>query len=206
MAMIEEKRAVFYDNLGDTHVVLVTINPGVFLGIESYNDMGEKTGYINFCFHPHNRIFLESVYCFDNCRSKGVASRISELTDFVLREYVGYIIRGVYLPSQLSIDRECEIYRSPQELDLRATKFYQKNGYEIISLEDYLNNPVLYPNLLKDYDFQLGEELVEVIVTKKIKALEKYQYKEIGGIYVHDNVINSFDSIPKSKILGRYGS
>lgn len=200
MVEIEEKRAVFVDNIGKVHVALLRINPELFVDIRTYSDENEPTGYMRLWFHPNNRIFLDTVYCYDKYRSRGIASKISDLADFLLQEYIGYVIRGVYEPKQLSTDRKNNIYRDQQELNLRASEFYKKCGYQIVSLKDFLDEPYLYPELNKLDDFQLGEKLADFIVEKKIIPMEKYQFCEMDEIYVHNNalgIINS-DSISNS--------
>lgn len=167
MAEIEERRAMFIDNIGEVHIAVIRTNPSLFIDIKTYSEKNEPTGYMQLWFHPNKRIFLDTVYCYDKYRSRGIASKISNLADFLLRDYIGYIIKGAYEPRQLATDRQNNIYRSQEELNLRASKFYKKCGYQIVSLKEFLDKPHLYPELNKKDDFQFGEELVNFIVKKK---------------------------------------
>lgn len=190
MSEIKKRKAIFIDNIGKVHIAVITINPKKFIDIHVYNEANESTGYMQLWFHPNNRIFLDTVYCYDKYRSRGIASKIGELADFLLRDYIGYVIRGSYEPKQLSTDRENNIYRDQLELNLRASEFYKKCGYQIVSLKDFLDKPHLYPELNKNDDFQLGEELASFIVEKKIIPLENYYFSDIDGVYVHNNAID----------------
>lgn len=190
MTEIEERRAMFIDNIGKVHIAVIRTNPTLFIDISTYSVLYEPTGYMQLWFHPNSRIFLDTVYCYDKYRSRGIASKISDLADYLLRDYIGYIIRGCYEPKQLSTDRQNNIYRDQQELNLRASEFYKKCGYQIVSLKEFLDNPYLYPELNKEDDFQLGEECVSFIVEKKIVPMERYPFFEIDGMYVHNNAID----------------
>ena len=168
MAVLIEKYAQFVDNKGQKQQVKILINDGIFIGIDTYDDNNNHTGYMRIFFHPNNRLYLDSIYCYDEFRGSGIANYISDLADFILNEYIGYTIRGVYEPTQLSTDRENNIERNIEDLDNRAKAFYKKAGYEIIGYEDYINNRSKYPNINED-DFYLGEGGPATIVAKTLK-------------------------------------
>lgn len=137
---------------------------------------------MNIFFHPNKKLYLDTIYCYDQFRKSGIATLISELADYILREYNGYVIRGVYEPGQLSTDRENNIERSKEELEIAARKFYKKAGYIIIEYEEYLKDKSKYPFLINE-DFYIDEEGATTIVAKQIKQREYPYYEENGTIY-----------------------
>lgn len=182
---IIEKEVYFIDYKGNEQYAKIKFNDGVFLDIHTFNQNNTCTGYMRIYFHPNNRLYLDVVYCYDEFRGMGVATFISELADYVLSCYTGYIIRGVYEPGQLSTDRENKIERSDEYLDLNARKFYSRAGYEIINYEDYCNNKDKYLYLTNE-DFILGEDGPTTIVAKPI-ILKEYPFYEENGIIYHND-------------------
>ena len=178
--------ALFKDKSGNIQIITIYIVPGLCIHLHSINEDLESTGYMYTYIHPDKRIFLDTLYCYHNFRGNGVAASLSELMDYLLKDYIGYIIRGVFSPNQLSTDRIDNIPCSTEELMARATSSYQKNGYQIITHDDFLVNQANYPELVEELDFQLGEGFTQSIVTKKI--VEKpYIYHKIGDLIVNDN-------------------
>lgn len=195
----EEYQAYFLDKSGCIENAEIHFLPGTFINIDVYRGNSVVTGYTCLHFHPNQRIFLDVIYCYDQFRSNGIATMISRLTDYLLEPYAGYIIRGVYGPSQLSTDRIQVLTRSKEELDQRARNFYQNSGYTIISYDDYLKSPSLYPDLTIDDDFQLGEERANCIVTKKIVPLNSDFFYEENGILLDKRL--ELDSENKKLVL-----
>lgn len=72
-------------------------------------------------------------------------------------------------------DRKNNVIRGQEELSLRATNFYYCCGFQLF-LQDYQKSSNFYPELNIDDDFQLGEELVNSIVVKKIEPKLDYLY------------------------------
>ena len=179
---IIEKQVDVIDYNGIEQIAEIKFNIGVFLAINTYDKNNNHTGYMRMYFHPNNRLYLDVIYCYNEFRGSGIASFISELTDYILRDYQGYVIRGCYEPSQLSTDRENKIDYNNQELDVYVRKFYNKAGYEIIKYEEYLNNQEKYPYLTIN-DFFLDEGGYNVVVAKIIKLKDYSFYEEDGMIY-----------------------
>lgn len=201
----EEYQAYFLDKSGYIENAEIQILPGHFINIDVYRENSSvTTGYTCLHFHPNQRIFLDVIYCYDWFRGNGIATMLSHLTDYLLKPYVGYIIRGIYEPSQLSTDRLQGLVCSKEELDQRARKFYQKSGYTIIPYEDYLKSSSLYPDLTIDDDFQMGEEIANCIVTKKIVPLSRDFFFEEDGILLDKRL--ELDSEIKKKLLHRKNS
>lgn len=180
-----EKQAFLNDYKGNEQQAIIRINDGIFVGIDTFNQNNDPTGYIRIYFHPNNRLFLDVIYCYDEFLGAGIATLISDLADYVLSGYSGYVIRGAYDPKQLSTDRENQIERSERELDIRAREFYAGAGYEIVEYESYLNNKDKYPYLVKE-DFYCGEGGPTAIVAKEIVSKE-HSFLEDNGIIYHTN-------------------
>ena len=144
----------------------------------SYNFLG----YMNIQLQENNRLYLSEIYCYDEYRGSGIATKLSELADFILQPYQGYVLRGVYYPTQMSKDLD-NISRSKEELDARARSFYEKNGYEVLKYSDYLNNKEKYNFLNEKDDFYINNQLVDEIVFKVITPKSYHLYEDNGLIF-----------------------
>lgn len=165
--------AIFSDSIGEIHIVEIIQKNNAFLSLKSRTKDGDNSGYMNLYFHPNNRIFLDTIYCYDKFRGRNIASNLSILSDYLLQEYEEWMIRGAYEPGQLSTDRLNNIYISKENLNDRAINFYLSNGYRIIEYKDYIKNTSKYAYINEENDFQLGEEKADIIVVKFVK---KYDY------------------------------
>lgn len=146
-------------------------------------------GYMNIYFHPNKRFYLDTIYCYDAFRGRGIASNLSEISDFIMQKYQGYKIRGVYEPGQLSTDRINNIARDKEEMEKRADCFYQSTGYKKIEYKDFIEHPEKYPEIDENLDFQLGEEIAKTIIVKNIKTRQKYPFRVINGVLVNENAL-----------------
>jgi len=84
MINFKDKKAIFYDNKGRLQIAIIYCVPGQVISIKTFNENQKETGYMNLYFHHHNRIFLDTIYCYDEFRSNGIAKKISELADYLL--------------------------------------------------------------------------------------------------------------------------
>lgn len=184
MTHIIKKQAFFIDNNENEQYANIIINEGIFIGIDTFCN-NKQTGYTRIYFNPDNRFYLDAIYCLDEFRGIGIATVISELSDYIMSKYEGNIIRGAFKPTQMSTDRDNNIERSEDELDIAARRFYKKSGYEVINYEEYINNPKIYPYIDPE-DFQLGEEIAKTIVAKVISKKEFSFIKKDNIIYQVD--------------------
>ena len=90
------------------------------------------------------------------------------------------------MPRQMSTDINNKI--SDEQLDIQARRFYQRNGYVIISQEEFLRNPELYNMLSKEIDFPLGE------TTSNIKIFKKFLFIFLFTIVINFRLILSHKS------------
>lgn len=185
MTSIIKRNAKFVDNNGNPQTAIITINPGIFIGIDSFDKNNTLTGYASMHFHPNNRFLLDVIYCLDKFRGNGIATMISELADYIMKEYEGYVIRGVFKPTQMGTDRRNNVVRSELELDTAARRFYATNGYEVINYDDYISAPEEYP-YLNFMDFQRGEEIAKTLVAKVIVPKE-YSFIESNDVIYSRN-------------------
>ena len=194
--------AVFVDNLGAIHRVEINKRGDMFIALDATDVFGERTGYIRFWVNPNNRFYLSEIYCFNQFRGRGIATFLNDIAEYILKDYEGYIVRGVFEPAQLSTDKLDNVYCSKEELYARAIAFYQKVGYQIITLEDYKKNPEKFFGINEIEDFQLGEEIADTIVVKVIKKQENYKVREINGVLVHDSYIEAKKTTPDEVNMG----
>ena len=181
-----EKSVFLTDNNGNLLQGRILITDKM-ISIRLVDTNNELLSYINLFFQDNKRFFLSEIYCYDKYRGNGIATKLSELTDFVLKDYEGYVIKGVYYPSQMSSDYK-NIPRSKEELDARAKSFYKKNGYEIVNYYDFKNHRDKY-YYLNENDFINNNDYVENIVVKVIKNKE-HDYFEEDNIIFNSNKKN----------------
>ena len=177
---IVNKVALFKDYNGDIHRADIKIIAEKYIGITTYLD-NEPSGYMNIHFHPNNRLYLDTIYCYSKYRRLGVASMISKIADYILKDYNSFIIRGTYYPCQLSTDTKNKVQPSIEELDVAARSFYKKANYLVISFEEFVKDKVNYPFLANE-DFCLSEEGLTTIVAKEIKPEVPFFYEDNGLI------------------------
>lgn len=180
------KNAFLNDNKGNIMQAIIDFQDDI-ISIRMFDDQYKLLGYMNLQIQKNNRIFLNEVYCYDEHRGSGIATRLSELADYVLKDYPNYIIRGVYSPTQMSTDID-KIPRSYMELEQRARHFYEKNGYEILSRNKYEVCKDRYEFLNIEDDFTINNQLINEIVFKVIKEKE-YNFYEDNGLIYYDNKI-----------------
>lgn len=187
--------AIFTDKQGEAYIALIKNNNIMGITIDVYTIYEEKSSYleirINAC--PAKRVYLNNIYCYEKFRGRGLASHMSTLLDFVLKDYNGYIIYGDFVPSQMSSDTETGTM-TKEELIKRATEFYKKARYDILSYNEYIEAASSYPYLDPETDFMSCKNDY-MRIFKQITPQLEYEYEEVNGILIHKNA---------SKILKPY--
>lgn len=178
------KNAIFYDNKNNKQYANILITEDKFIGINTFDEQSNPTGYMHICFEENNRFYLDTIYCYDRYRKSDIASIISNLAEYILKDYIGYIIRGEYKPGQLSTDIESNNH-TQEELDTAARNFYEKNDYQVIEYNTYINNKDSY-NFITEKDFYFAGIKKDKIVVKIIKE-KKYPFVETDGIIYYTN-------------------
>lgn len=187
---LDKKFAIFRDGKGDINIVDIYINLGKCFILKSRNEQGQDTGYMNIYFNPNRIFYLDVIYCYDAFRGRKIATNLSEIADYVLQKYEGYVIKGSYEPQQLSTDRISGISRDNQELEERAATFYLGAGYQKVRYKDFKCHPERFPNIDESY-FRFGEGAAETIVVKIIRQKQKYPFQIKDGVLVSENVLEN---------------
>lgn len=157
---------------------ILNIIKGDYILINLNNDI-EKVGTMELYFRDHKKITLESIYCRDSYRGKGIGKTLLDISDYLLKDYDSYTICGVYYPCQMIED--IHIKRSEEELDSQARRFYLKNGFNILSYHDYIENQDKY-SMINPKDFSPTiKKFKRSIVYKKISKLDNYRFIERDG-------------------------
>ena len=154
---------------------IINILKDNYILINLYNSV-EKVGYMETYFHGTKKITLENIYCIDKYRGNKVGSTLLDISDYLLKDYIGYTLCGVYYPCQMLDD--IKILRDPNELDMKARSFYLKHGFDIVSFSEYESDKDKYP-LININDFSPTiKKFRRSVVYKKISKLDNYRFKE----------------------------
>lgn len=188
---LDKKFAIFKDEKGDINIVEIYINLGECFMLKARNEQGKETGYMNIYFNPGERFYLDTIYCYDAFRGRRIATNLSQIADYILQKYQGYVIRGRYEPQQLSTDRINGISRDEEELERRADNFYFSEGYQKVQYKDFKSHPERYPSLDERLDFQLGEEVAKTIIAKTVRQRQKYPFQTKDGVLISENVLEN---------------
>lgn len=180
-----EKSAFILNDNGNLNQAIINYENNE-ISIRMFDVNYELLGYMNLFIQKNNRILLSEIYCYDKYRGSNIASIISELADYLLKDYRDYVIRGRFYPSQMSSDI-LSYPRSKEELDLRARNFYIKNGYKILSLDEFLKNKEEYSFINDEYDFTYNGGKTNTIVYKVIKDKDYNFYEQDGLIYYNNS-------------------
>ena len=173
------KLLYFSDNKGNIYHGDIIINENKGILIYAYDKDENEVGYMHIYYPPNNRLFLDVIYCYEKYRQLGIASSLSELADFLFKDCQGHVIRGIYMPGQMSTDRMSK--QKFGTMDNAARMFYAKNGYDVIGYSDYVLNKDKYP-YINDSDFCLGEDDTDVIVAKVMQDKDYLYYEDNNEI------------------------
>lgn len=157
------------------------------LSFESFDENMNGTSHLSFFDDEHlkNRLYLAMVTTNHSCFGKGLATNANCFAEFLLKNTNYNYIYGIFSPGQYE-NRNIKTF-SQKDLDLIARKFYSKIGYYIISENDYLKNPEMYPYLSIE-DFLDGDYLFKIVAKNFEKEKVDCGFKTISGIHVKNNV------------------
>lgn len=142
----------------------------------------EKVGFMELYFHGAKKITLENIYCLDKYRRQGVGTLLLDISDYLLKDYEGRILCGVYYPTQM-IDEG--VIKTEEELDTAARSFYLKNGFNILKHSDFIKNHKMYPEIGYDY-FSSAYSYGRSIVYKKIEEKDDYRIISNGNVLLEN--------------------
>lgn len=153
----------------------------------------EEVGYMELYFRGVKKVTLETIYCADKYRKHGIGTTLLDISDTLLKNYVGYILCGEYYPTQMLND--ITKIRSDKELDKAARSFYLKHGFNITSYKDYIANPNNYPLInINDFDTFI-RRFGRSVVYKKIEEKDEYRF-----IYNGDTILEKPKYIVKRNV------
>lgn len=189
----DTKIAVFYDKIGELQVAIIKYLPKVGIHIDVFNLNGIETAFKKMYYHDMKRIYMSEIYVYEQFRGNKIAGILADLTDFILKDFIGYTLRGVKDPYQALDEKNQNI--TEEELNRRADAYYKRAGYQIIYYEEYKKNKKAYPIVDELTDFILHEEVPECIIMKKVEPKLEYEFAEIDGLLVHKNALENLEEI-----------
>ena len=171
-------QAFFLDKEGKLYYATIDMLPTEFkeylndriISITVYDINDNEVGYTR--IYPEREkngrltFYYDVVYVYDKYRNKGIGTKINELVDYLLRNYEGHLIRGIYMPENSSTSKE--------EADKMTTYFHNKSGYSIITCKEYDKNKNKYP-YLNEQDFVFDEFGGTTIAAKVIEE-QDYEF------------------------------
>ncbi|NCB48565.1 MAG: hypothetical protein EOM55_02955 [Clostridia bacterium] len=188
MDLGDKKVAVMVDKDGKLQIIdAIFQNVLNTFEFESYNENLENTNSLSFSLDDNNkkRLLLKLILT-RNCQfGKNLSTNANTFAEFIMKNEPYKFIYGIFSPGKY--DNESVGNLTPAKLDFKARKFYARNGFEIISLCNYLENPEKYPFISKK-DFEDGDFLFKLVAKEIQNEKKDYGFKKINGIFVKDNV------------------
>lgn len=180
--------AVMVDRSGNLQLINVFLQNVVnCFTFSSYDTNCQETNHLQISIDEKfdNRLYLALISTYYGQFGKGLGTNANTFAEFLFKDKPFKYIYGIFCPGyheNMGVRTHTQ-----KEFDYIARKFYQKNGYEVISKYKFLENPEKYPFLSEsdfdDVNFQLK------IVGKDInKEKRDFGFKKINGVFVKDNV------------------
>lgn len=162
--------------------------------VNVYDEFLNSLGYFHLSFFNEKVSYLDVIYTFHHMRSLGIGKQMSNLMDYILKNKGSSFVYGSYLPQQLSDDKRNNIYCSQEELESRATNFYNSTGFHYITAENLKKCIEQFPEL-NDQNLKaiINLEIEEQIVYKKVDKTKDCKYKNYGDILIHEEVLKLKD-------------
>lgn len=168
------KRITFYDNCENYCHGIVNINKSL-VTIDALDDTDNKMGNIQLMVG--DRIFLDSISCEREYSRLGIGTALIDMFEYLYRDYTG-IVYGIYAPFNIALN--------VVENDVIGKEFYKKNGYQIVSRRDFIDNPELYPGLMID-DFIEAKRIFNYsLIYKQSIQKDEYRFTEKCGQIVEN--------------------
>ena len=174
-------KAYFYDNCDNYYYAKISIKNSL-LRITAYNDSGDEVGHIEVVLG--NKIMINEILCAKDYMRLGIGTALIDLFEYLYRDYCG-IVYGIYVPmnTALNVNENNQVCRA----------FYKKNGYEIVSRTEFMENPLLYPGLkLEDFN-QTSRIYSHSLIYKQSLKKDEYRFKESNNELVENNKVKSLN-------------
>lgn len=178
------KMAIISDKKNNQYICTIdhnTTSSYFALSIDLHTLNQERIGFINIFRDPDNRLFLSTIYICWQYRGLKLATKLNNLSNFILKEEAGKIIRGRFAPYSDPKDIDLPGDLTKEEALFFAEKFYKSNGFQIINYKDFISAPETYPELTK-WDFKFDVEPATTIIVNKIPKIQHPLFKEENGV------------------------
>ncbi len=184
------KVGVMLDKSGDIQVIAGTKSFNNSFCCNSYDKDFNLTNYITFSqdFRNCERVHLDLIETADGFFGKGIGSNAFVFSEFLIKDKPFSYINGIFTPRQ--IEEKNSLNLEQEDFLKMAKRFYQKNSFELITLEDFLKNPEKYP-MFCEKNFKGSKNTVLILLLKKLskdKEMKDFDFKNINGVFVKDNV------------------
>lgn len=181
-----EQIAVISDNSGEKYICTIEYNPycrdNFALGLYLYNQSLHMCSNMLY-YRIGDILFLSSLQTMDDYKNKGLARKLNALSNHVLQNEIGTRIIGNYRPFLSNLGLKSNEHLSLEESDLAARHFYQANGFEFITFDDFNNSRQKHPYITED-NFTYGDSPTGTIITRTIEKIKKPQFKNENGLIV----------------------
>ena len=185
----EKKVAIFKDKSGCLQFIVIKIGfTDASLRINVYNEDCEITASLNVDKNRDKNFYFYNLLVERKHRRLNIATHLCELIDFILYDYKELSIIGIFEPFEFTEDRENIIYGVDES---GIKEFYKRNGFEIVSYEDYIRAKEKYKDL---YSINFGRDKKDILIYKKIGE-NPHNYRQVGDLILHNNVFSEIDRI-----------
>ncbi len=151
----------------------------------STDELGRDTNFLELFADDkrENRIFLAEILTIDNQFGKGLGSNANTFAEFLLKDKRYEYVYGIYFPGYKS-----NFSNRQKDYENIVGNFYAKNGYQIVTIAQYLEHPEKFPFLCAQ-DFEDNDFLLRLVAKDLHTSKQKdFGFLEINGVYVKDNV------------------
>jgi hypothetical protein len=180
---------VMTDKQGKLQVIDVTYQNGInAFCFDSYNENIERTSYMQLSNNefPPNRLYLSQIFTMQGQNGKGLASNANEFAEFIMNNKIYDSIYGIFCPEYFG--ENCLKCSSNEEFEKLARIFYKKNGYEVLTLNDFLKFREKYPFLSEDDFKNCGEKGLPLVAKMINKQKTNNSFENINGVLVRNDV------------------
>ena len=132
-----------------------------------------------------NRIYLSSFYDTDIDAEDGIDTAVSDLIDYLLKDYIGSTIIVENIPYQIQ-NPEGKITKSNRIIFPNDLKPYIYNDFKLIWYRDVIRRK--FDSITKE-DFKRHGIKADYIIYKKVKKKEFYRFHEKDKIILDDSLM-----------------
>lgn len=155
-----------------------------YICINCYQNL-EEVAYLKMYTNPYGKqMVLDIIYVYSAHRGKHIGQKMFDLVPYLINNFGCDKLVGSYEPGNYSTDREFGIGFDKIYGTMVTHYFYNKNGFTIVGINDYLNNIDSYPNI-NHSDFNLGEVMINDLVVSTIPLKNSNRYISASNTLIH---------------------